>query len=225
LLETLDLHLQHFTQVDQLRFLTMDDLAYSLGVLGKVDSASLYYEELISMINKYSSKSDFYFHVIDNFSALLINEHQFDKAAVFYEELKTHFEGSPEYPLFLKDYYNVFINTPDYAKGWETGNLLVRTCEDQDLDCQDIITPDLLLNVARSGAILAQYNEALDLYKRAEQTFDQQPEMLVKVLLESAQLSPQIGRNAVQIQKLETALSLQKENSLTSALIIGLFFS
>ena len=206
LVQTLSLHRENLKGVDQLLLVTMDDLAYTFGILGKVDSARIYYSDLVSLLSQYSSKNDFYFHVIDNFSALLINEESYGEAAEFYEDLKTHFEGSQEYIQFLKDYYNVFIHTPDYVKGWETGKLLLNTCENHPQLCNDISLEDFQLNVARLGAVLSKHNEALDLYAQAELQFIDQPQILVEILLEVAQISSLANRRDLQLQKTKDCL-------------------
>ena len=75
LTSTLDLHEKNIGRVDELYVRTLDDLAFVKGKKGDIEQAKLYYEKIVDLL-KDSPKNNFYVHVIENYSALLMNVEQ-----------------------------------------------------------------------------------------------------------------------------------------------------
>lgn len=218
LLEALSLHQQHLRRVDNVMLTTMDDLAYCYGRLDQVDSANLYYRELISLLIEYTSKGQFYHHVIDNYSALLMSKGLLEEAAVYYEDLKDYKKQAVDYPSFLKDYYNAFIQIPDYVKALETAELLLDLCQEEGRCAElEYSQAEFLLNAARLNVLLVRHEEAMEAYDLAFEQYDGEPQVQINILLEHAEIANSRQQKSEQFEKLQMARDMHRAHDLTDS--------
>lgn len=214
--ETVKTHREVIGQPDELYARSLDDLAYVQGELGEVADAEKSYDELLRILG--DSKSSFYLHVIENYSALLMSSEKYKEAAVFYEDLKPYMEGKDDYPLFLKDFYNVFVHEKNYVKALETASQLISWCNSYGLVCADskLETKEFVLNSARLSAILSSYDEATSYYSQAENLY-QGSSTYISILLEEASLFNETGQKYKQLNALSKSFVTHRSQKITDS--------
>lgn len=216
LLETVNTHRSAIGQPDELYARALDDLAYVQGKLSEIDDAIKSYDELISFLG--GNKTSFYFHVIENYSALLMSSEEYQKAAVFYDDLKPFMALKDEYPFFLKDFYNVFVHQKDYVKALESASELLSWCEQNTSKGTDtgIEMNEFTLNSARLAVLLYRYDEAEKFYTKAEEVYRGTPEY-VKILLEQSALYNFRGEKYKQLNALSKSLITHRSKNMTDS--------
>jgi len=216
LLGTIQTHRSEIGKPDELYARSLDDLAYVQGKLGKLDEAEKSYNELIGLLG--GNKTSFYFHVIENYSALLMSSEKYEDASAHYDDLKTYMDQKEEYPSFLKDYYNVFIHTKDYVKALEASSTLLSWCEKNASICEDqgIDQDEFLISSARLAVLLYRYDQAEKYYSKAEMALKGKPEYLT-LLLEKASLFESTGEKYKQLNTLSKSLVMHRSQNLTDS--------
>ena len=213
--ETLDLHKEHIGEPDEIYVRTLDDLAFTLGKLGEIEEAQQAYVELLALLD---SKNAFYYHVVENYSAFLMSNENYDAAARYYLDIKKHKSESPEYPFFLKDYYNVFVNIKDYVMALDASSLIISNCSNNEICTEEgIDTKQFILNSARLSMLLSQNEEASQFYQDAESSFKEDKYNYVSILLEQFSLYDQLGNRDMQLSKLNLAIDFQRTNGMTDS--------
>ena len=212
--QVIELHQENIGKIDELFVRTLDDLAFTKGKLGKVDEAVDSYEQLLKLL-EHAGKGDFYFNVIENYSALLMNSERFEEAAPYYEELKEHMVSKSEYIQFLTDYYNVFVHLKDYVKAYETSSEIIEKCHESNCTATDLRS--IKLNAARLAVLLNDYTEADRLYDLAENDGDETIQSEIQLLTERANVDGYLGRSFIQVGRLEKCLDLHVRNNLTDS--------
>ncbi len=208
--QMVDLHQKNIGKIDELYVRTLDDLAFVKGRLEQVDAAIPIYDQILEILGN-SQKSGFYYQVVENYSALLMNDDRFDAAAPFYEVLKEQMKNRAEYVEFLTDYYNVFVHLKDYAKAYETSSRIIEWCAIGQ--CPGEVHLDFNLNAARLAVLLGRYSEADQLYTNcliSESTVQHE----IQVLMEQADVNGYLGKSHEQVGGLEKCLDLHVRNSL-----------
>ncbi|WP_420316585.1 CHAT domain-containing protein [Ekhidna sp.] len=216
LTRTVEVHKNEIGTPDELYARTLDDLAYVKGKLGDVSSAEKNYDELLGLLG--DNKSTFYLHVAENYSALLMSSEKYEKAAVFYEDLKSYMAQKDEYPFFLKDYYNVFVHLKDYVKALETATELLSWCQDNEVSCSEsgLERNEFILNSARLAILLFNYEEAEKYYLQAESIYESSP-IYLNILLEQAELFDAIGEKYKQLNALSKSLIAHRSRDITDS--------
>ncbi len=217
LTEAVDTHREVIGQPDELYARSLDDLAYVQGKLGDVSAAQTTYDELIGLLGE--NKSSFYLHVAENYSALLMSNEQYEKAASFYEDLKPYMAKKEEYPLFLKDFYNVFVHEKNYVKALETASDLINWCDENKSTCSNsgLNTEEFVLNSARLSVLLYRHDEASKYYSKAELLFQGTPSY-IPILLEQSSLYGSMGQKYKQLNALSKSLITHRsQNMIDSA--------
>lgn len=211
--KTVKLHREQIGKPDELYARSLDDLAYVQGELGEVEEAEKNYNELLGLLG--DNKSSFYLHVIENYSALLMSSERYAEAAAYYEDLKPYMESSQDYPLFLKDYYNVFVHEKNYVKGLEAVSELLNWCDSNGTVCSEsgLDTKEFILNGARLAVLLFRDKEAADYYSEAESLYQGTP-TFVTILLEQASLFNQTGQKYRQLNVLSKSLITHRSQNL-----------
>ncbi|MEP1096151.1 MAG: CHAT domain-containing tetratricopeptide repeat protein [Cyclobacteriaceae bacterium] len=214
--QTIALHQEHIGQPDEIYVRTLDDLAFTLGKLDKTEEANGVYEELLKLLG--DTKSNFYYHVVENYSAFLMSSEKYEEAAPYYEDLKTYNEGKAEFPILLRDYYNLFVNLKDYVGALEASNLLISKCADNQIcESESINTEAFVLNSARLSMLLSRYADAKSLYLEAEKVFGENPSIYISILLEQAELYETLGDRNAELSKLNQSVDFHRENGLTDS--------
>lgn len=211
--KVVDLHQKNIGNIDELYIRTLDDLAFTKGRLELVDEAVTIYDRILEILSN-SAKGGFYYQVVENYSALLMNDERFEAAAPFYEELREPMRNRAEYVGFLTDYYNVFVHLKDYAKAYETSSSIVKWCDIGH--CLEEVHLSFNLNAARLAVLLGQYSEA-DQYYSACLDFKSSTTYEVQILLEQADVNGYLGRTFEQVAGLEKCLDLHVRNALTDS--------
>lgn len=216
LLETVNTHRSAIGQPDELYARSLDDLAYVQGKLGAIEEAIENYDELIGLLG--DNKTSFYLHVIENYSALLMTSERYQKAAVFYGDLKPYMAQKDEYPFFLKDFYNVFVHQKDYVKALESASELLSWCDQNPSKCDDtgIEMSEFNLNSARLAVLLYRYEDAEKYYAKAEEAFKTTPKY-VDILLEQSALYGASGEKYKQLNTLSKSLITHRSQKMTDS--------
>lgn len=203
--ETVKTHREEIGQPDELFARSLDDLAYVQGKLGDIQAARKSYDELLGLLG--DSKSSFYLHVIENYSALLMSNEKYAEAAAYYEDLKPYMIKKEEYPHFLKDYYNVFVHEKNYVKALETASEIITWCDANGSYCKDsqLETMEFVLNSARLSVLLYRYDAASKYYTKAEGLYQNEPDY-IPILLEQANLFAATGQKYKQLNALSKSL-------------------
>ncbi len=214
--QTINTHRSEIGKPDELYARSLDDLAYVQGKLGDVESAEKSYDELIGLLGE--NKTSFYLHVIENYSALLMSSEKYEKAAVFYGDLKPFMVQKAEYPFFLKDFYNVFVHQKDYVKALETASDLLSWCDQDASQCEQtgIDMSEFALNSARLAVLLFRYKEAEKYYTRVEEAYKESPKY-VSILLEQSALYNSTGEKYKQLNVLSKSLITHRSRNLTDS--------
>lgn len=218
LLSTLKLHEEHIGSVDVLYVRTLDDLAFVKGKKQDINQATAYYEKILALL-KDSPKNAFYFNIVENYSALLMNVEKYAEAAVFYDDLKEPMKQKPEYVSFLRDFYNVFVHQKDYVKAFETASNIVKTCPSNRQACNyyGISIEEFKLNNARLAMLLSKYKEASDLYEAAFNDYQDSIGLNIQILLEHAELLGRQNNRYSQISKHKICQDIHKEYNMTDS--------
>jgi CHAT domain-containing protein/tetratricopeptide (TPR) repeat protein len=214
--ETVQTHRENIGQPDELYARSLDDLAYVQGKLGNVEEAEKSYDELLGLLGE--SKSSFYLHVAENYSALLMSSEKYEKAAVFYEDLKSFMAQKAEYPFFLKDFYNVFVHQKNYVKALESASELLSWCDKNESECAKtgLDTKEFILNSARLAVLLFRYEEAEKYYLRAEEVYKGTP-TYVSILLEQSELYDATGEKYKQLNILSKSVITHRSQNITDS--------
>ncbi len=215
--ETLSLHKQHFDGPDEVYVRTLDDLAFTYGKLDESELAIQSYEELISLLG--DGKGSFYLHVIENYSAFLMSLEKYEEASVFFEDLKDPMRSKAEYPVFLRDYYNVFVHVKDYVRALETASQIALFCETNQSVCSsvEIDRRAFILSSARLSMLLSKYEDSKRYYSMAEAEFAEDPVTFITILGEEAQLFELMGSRGLQLSKLNIAIGMHRKNNMTDS--------
>jgi len=214
--ETIALHQEHIGQPDEIYVRTLDDLAFTFSKLEKTEEAKSAYEELLKLLGE--TKSNFYFHVVENYSAFLMTSEKYEEAAPYYEDLKTYNEGKAEFPILLRDYYNLFVNLKDYVGALDASNLLISKCADNQVcENESINTNEFILNSARLSMLLSRYADAKNLYLEAENVFGEKSSTYISILLEQAELYETLGDRNAELSKLNQSVNFHRDNGLTDS--------
>ncbi|SNS99784.1 Tetratricopeptide repeat-containing protein [Ekhidna lutea] len=213
---TVDIHRDSIGQPDELYARSLDDLAYVRGKLGDIDGAIKNYNELLGLLG--DSKSSFYLHVAENYSALLMSSERYEEAAAFYEDLKGYMTPKSEYPFFLKDFYNVFVHQKNYVKALETATELLTWCDSNKSACSEtgFDLKEFVLNSARLSVLLFRYEDASKYYTRAEDLYSDSPKY-ISVLLEQSDLYNATGEKYKQLNTLSKSLITHRSRSMTDS--------
>lgn len=214
LTQMVDLHQKNVGKIDELYVRTLDDLAFTKGRLEQVDEAITLYDRILEILSN-SAKGGFYYQVVENYSALLMNDERFEAAAPYYQELKGYMGERSEYVEFLIDYYNVFVHLKDYAKAYETSSSIIESCTSGN--CPDEILLTFYLNAARLAVLLGKYPEAEQYYTTCLSSADGSVQHEIQVLMEQADVKGFLGKPFEQVSGLEKCLDLHIRNSLTDS--------
>lgn len=216
--QTITLHKKHFSSPDEIYARTLDDLAFAYGKQGEIGKAIDAYEELLNLLG--DSKSSFYLDVIENYSALLMSSEKYERAGDFFEDLKSTMSKKQEYPLFLRDYYNVFVHLKDYVRALESASLLTRSCDENEDLCASVeIDPkEFVLSSARLSMLLAQYESAKNYYSRAEIAYEANPSIYIAILLEEAELYDVLREKYRQMTSLNKSIAYHRQHELVDSL-------
>ena len=216
LVETVETHRSEIGEPDELYARSLDDLAYTMGKLGELESADKNYLELLGLLGE--NKSSFYLHVIENYSALLMSGEKYAEAATFYSDLKSYMAPRDEYPFFLKDYYNVFVHEKDYVKALESSNDLISWCEGNESTCDEagLSMKEFVLNSARLSVLLYRYNEASDHYAKLEKLTPEKVNT-IPIFLEQASLYNKMGQKYRQLNALNKSLFTHRALSINDS--------
>lgn len=217
LLNCLNTHQTKLQRVDQLLLLTMDDLAYSYGKLGQIDSASHYYNQLIGLLEEHSSKNSFYYNVIDNYSALLSNNEKFQEASEFFDDLIEYKSKRNEYAQFLKDYYNIYIKIQNYTKALEVTEQLINICKTSDCNREGFSIQEFKINAARLSVLLNKWESGEKYYNEILQSFKGLAHEQILVIIEAAEVARIQNDRDKQFELLNKALQLHREHDLTDS--------
>lgn len=210
--QVVDLHQKNIGKIDELYVRTLDDLAFTKGRVDQPDEAIEIYVRILEILSN-SPKGGFYYQVVENYSALLMNNERFEEAEPFYEELKDYMQEG-DYINFLKDYYNVFVHLKDYAKAYETSSSIIEYCLSENCPKETQLTFNL--NAARLAVLLGKYSEAGQYYQTCL-TADGGVGHEVQVLLEQADVNGYLGKPFEQVGGLEKCLDLHVRNGLTDS--------
>lgn len=215
--ETIQLHKQNIGQPDQIYARALDDLSFSEGKLGNIEAAEAGYDELIELIGEY--KNDFYYQIIENYSALLISNDKLEKASVFYDDLLGYLQGKSGLTVFLRDYYNVFLNTNDYVRALDATEQLKSVCQEASQNCEvyGIDMNEYFLNAARIAMLLERYEIAKKYYQQAQDYYANEPYTYISILLEKAQMFGYLGEKYQQLSSLTMAVGQHRLNQLTDS--------
>ena len=214
--ETLDTHQQEIGVPDELYARTLDDLAFLEGKLGNIEQAIGYYEELLALLGE--NHGSFYLYVIENYSSFLISNEMYEEAAPFFEGLKKAMKEKAEYPTFLKDYYNLFVNLSDFLKALESSSLLVDWCSKNSAQCEElnISEKEFTLNCGRLATLLFKYEQAEEYYKSAELSYRNASEY-PQLLLEQADLYGTTSKRFEQLNSLSKVISYHRSTFTTDS--------
>lgn len=214
--ETIAKHQEHIGQPDEIYVRTLDDLAFTLGKLEESEAAISTYNDLLKILG--NSKGGFYYHVVENYSSYLMSLEKYREAAVYYSDLKTYAASKNDGPILLRDYYNVFVNIRDYVQALDASNQIISACKSNPI-CQNenIEINEFYLNSARLSMLLSRFSDASQLYTEAENRFENEPGILISILLEQSELFEIIGNKNFQRSKLIKAIDFHRDNGLTDS--------
>lgn len=203
---------------DEIYVKALDDLAFAYGKLGALESAKESYDELIQLLQ--GSKGDFYFHVLENYSALLTTFEEYEAAALFYPELKDYMGGKKGNLQFLRDFYNVFVLTKDYVQAYSVASELADNCIANGEPCElaGLETRFYALSAARLAVLLSRYDAAGEYYQVSYDLFDDEPYTQVTILLEQADIFRTQGNSAQQLSSLNTSIEVHRKNDLQDSI-------
>ncbi len=210
-------HQNKLNRIDQLLLLTMDDLAFSYGKLGMIDSAGHYYDQLLQLLASNNAKNNFYYQVMDNYSALLSNYDRFDQAADFFDELSTYKSNQPQFEGFLGDYYNIFTSVPDYGGALRVCEMLLDHCESKNCDANEYSRQGTQLNAARLSVLLGQWASGGKYYDQVLQNYSGNPMEEIKALIEASEVARILNNNEKQFNLLSKALDKHRKHNLTDS--------
>ncbi|MDW3193735.1 MAG: CHAT domain-containing tetratricopeptide repeat protein [Cytophagales bacterium] len=212
--QVVDLHQKNIGKIDELYVRTLDDLAFAKGRVDQPDEAIEIYAKILEILSN-SPKGGFYYQVVENYSALLMNNERFEDAVPFYPELKEYMKDRAEYVDFLKDYYNVFVHLKDYAKAYETSSSIVEWCAIGH--CLPEVHLNFNLNAARLAVLMGKYTEADQYYSECQEAEGSTTNDEIQVLLEQADVNGYLGKPFEQVGGLEKCLDLHVRNGLTDS--------
>lgn len=217
LLETLDIHQQYFDRVDRTLFVTLDDLAFTCGQLNQLDSAVHFYNRLLKLFDKYGQFNNFYYHVLDNYSALMFNNGSFGKAANLFEKLAAKKKQEDDYHQFLNDYYQACLHIPDYVKAIRVITELQKVCATSPDKCSGLNYDqyESTLERARLSVMLSRYDEAINYYQQL--VSEEVPVEKLGILVEAAEISARAGYIHRAIAQLSHSKQLHDVNDLTDS--------
>lgn len=212
--ETLRTHKTQYDAPDEMYVRTLDDLAFTYSKLDESDLAIESYEELIKLLG--DSKGAFFYNIVENYSAYLISLEKYEQAASYFNDLKDPLEGSPDYAVFLKDYYNVFVHLKDYVRALETASSIAQLCEQRPDECAQngIEKKQFVLSGARLAMLLSQFERAKGFYNSAEVAFADSPVEYISILSEEADLFEFTGEKNLQEIKLNLSLEVHRKYDL-----------
>lgn len=215
--QTLATHKNQYGAPDEIYVRTLDDLAFTYSRLEETGLAIASYDELISLLG--DSKGGFYYNIIENYSSYLISLERYEEAASYFDELKIPLEESPEYAVFLKDYYNVFVHLKDYVKALETASTIASLCQRDPAECmeKEIDRKEFILSAARLAMLLSKFEESKKFYNQAEIAFADSPEVYISILTEEADLFKFTGEKGLQEIKLNVSLEVHEKSNLTDS--------
>ena len=210
----IELHQKEIGKIDELYVRTLDDLAFTKGRLGQLEEAITIYDRMLDLLGT-SNKGDFYNQVVENYSALLMNNERYEAAAPFYDELREPMAESDDYVQFLTDYYQVFVHLKDYVKAYQTSSEIILACQRRACDPGQVQT--FQLNAARLAVLLNQYEEADRFYQLVAKGAMSEVNTAIQVLTEHADVKGYLGRPFDQVNQLEKSLDLHIRNGLTDS--------
>ncbi|EGJ33177.1 hypothetical protein LYNGBM3L_48470, partial [Moorena producens 3L] len=211
--QVVDLHQKNIGKIDELYVRTLDDLAFTKGRVEQVDEAMKLYSRILEILSP-SPKGGFYYQVVENYSALLMNNQRFEEAAPYYDELKEYMRDGDGYVEFLTDYYNVFIHLKDYAKAYETSSNIISACKSDTCSGETLLAFNL--NAARLAVLLGKYSEA-DQYYTTCLASNGGISHEIQVLMERADVNGYLRKPFEQVNGLEKCLDLHVRNGLTES--------
>ena len=213
---TIALHDQYVGTPDEIYVRTLDDLGFTLGKLDEIENAIAAYEKLLLILGE--AKSTFYYHVIENYSAFLMSKEKYEEASLYFEDLKNYMVNKAEYPIFLKDYYNVFVHVKDYVRALEASKLIISSCAENQLCGEsEIDLNEFTLNSARLSMLLSRFNDAGQFYSHVEESYEGNSSIYVSILLEEAELYGVTGNRDLHLSKLNKVIAYQRSNGLTDS--------
>lgn len=217
-METLLLHKEYQANPDEIYARTLEDLAFTEGKLNNLEAAEVLYDELLDLIGAY--KNDFYYGVLENYSALLISSEKLEKAAGFYEDLNVHMKERMGRADFLRDYYNVFLHLQDFSNALATSSDLISYCKSNAEDCaeSEIVTEEFMLNAARLAMLLERYEDAKNYYSGAQIAYADDAPTYLSILLEKAQMYGYLGDKYGQLSTLTLAVAQHRSFNMTDSL-------
>ncbi len=214
LVKTLLTHKEKLGRVDQQMIRIMDDLGYVYNQTGQYQESIATYSSLVSLLEEYSSKNDYYYRVLESYVNVLVNAGESKKAITYYDELKSQKDGSRDYPVLMMDFYNIFLQENDHKRALETCEELISYCGQTNCRHIPYIPKVFMHDAAKLSFILEDYNKAFKYYKNLMANPVNELQMQLQILYEAAAVAGKLNLQQYKLQILNQSLQLHRENGL-----------